>query len=337
MWGRFDRHFNVILENLARYGELIDREASARNAVDTRALLKRLEAERKENLEKAQTRDKAEVASQYREVLTRLQTNEADQASLWETLVGDLHDTTCAWVLRHEKVASWFRQDGETRSLWLQGSAGTGKSTIAAHLVRFRSVDNHLVVRHFCNNLYASSTEYDQILKSIIRQLLAASDDVTAYVYKAFILERKDFKLSTLETIIHELASILSGSAQERRPIWIVIDGIDACKTTSSARCIALMDVLATKDGGFCSPLCKVLFTSRSEPHKTQARKRQLVFLNKESSHIRESIQTYAVRRLQSPLVSDRLSQLGIGTDEITDLGHEIAAKADGEEGTQRK
>ncbi|KAL2108322.1 hypothetical protein VUR80DRAFT_3976 [Thermomyces stellatus] len=90
------------------------------------------------------------------------------------------------------------------------------------------------------------------------------------------------------------------------------------------------MDVLATKDGGFCSPLCKVLFTSRSEPHKTQARKRQLVFLNKESSHIRESIQTYAVRRLQSPLVSDRLSQLGIGTDEITDLGHEIAAKADG-------
>ena len=268
--------------------------------------------------------------------MARLQINESDQNSIWETLVGALqagHEGTCAWILKHEKVATWLSEKGDTRSLWLQGSAGTGKSVIAAHLARFRSLDNHIVIRHFCNDLYDSSTEYDQILKSIIRQLLERSDDSTAYAYKALIIERKPLAVSTLETIIQELVSILSGSPQERQLIWIILDGVDVCETASLARCIALMDLIAMKDRALGTAACKVLFTSRREPHKKQARKRPLVLLDKENSHLRASIQLYAIHRLQSPLISDRLSQLGVGTDEITDLGHKIAAKADGEMG----
>lgn len=234
-------------------------------------------------------------------------------------------------MLKDEKVASWLDEKGNTRSLWLQGSAGIGKSVIAAHLSKFRSLGNRVVVRHFCNNLYASSTEYDQILKSVIRQLLERSDDSIAYVYRILIMERKPLTVSALETLIQELISLLSGTAQERRLIWVILDGVDACEAASLARCIALMDLIATKDTAAGTVVCKVLFTSRHEPYKQRARTRSIVQLGKENSQHRVSIQLYAVRRLQSPLISDRLSQLGVDTDEMTDLGHEIAAKADGE------
>lgn len=321
------------MENLDQHGELIDKEANTRNIIETQTLLKQLEAQRAESLEKVQAEEKKESAKQYQAILARLQVNEADQNSIWETLVGALRagdEGTCAWILEDAKVASWLREKGTTRSLWLQGSAGTGKSVIAAHLARFRSLDDHVVVYHFCDDLYASSIEYDQILRSIIRQLLERSDDSTAYVYKALILERKALTVSTLETVVQELVSILSGSVQERHTIWIILDGVDACEASSLARCVALMDVMAMKDGPLGSAICKVLFTSRREPHGTQARKRSLVLLAKETSHIQASIQRYAVRRFQSPVISDRLSQLGIGMDEIIHLGHEIAAKADG-------
>ncbi|RYP64439.1 hypothetical protein DL771_008755 [Monosporascus sp. 5C6A] len=332
-WGRFDRHFSVILDNLDQHGELIDKEANARNIVETQALLKQFEADRNESLEKVQEEEKAEIAKQYQAILARLQINESDQNSIWETLVGALRagpECTCAWVLKHEKMASWLSEKGDTRSLWLQGSAGTGKSVIAAHLAKFRSLDNHIVIRHFCDDLYDSSTKYDQILKSIIRQLLEKSDDSTAYAYKALVIERKSLTTSTLETIIQELVSILSGSAQERQLMWIILDGVDACEAASLARCIALMDLIALKDCALGTAACKVLFTSRCDPPKKQARRRPLVLLGKENSHLQASIQLYAVHRLHSPLISDRLSQLGVGTDDITDLGHKIAAKADG-------
>ena len=274
------------------------------------------------------------MAKQYRAIMARLQASEADQSSLWETLVSTQqagHNGTCSWVLKQEKVASWLDKNGSTRSLWLQGPAGTGKSVIAAHLARFRSLGGHIVIRHFCNDLYESSSKYDEILKSIIRQMLELSEDSTAYVYKTVILERKPLTLSALETIVQELVSILSGSAQDQRSIWVVLDGVDVIEEASMARCIALMDLSAMKDGAQGTAVFKVLFTSRREPHKTETRKRSMVLLGTESIHLRASIQLYVMHRLQSPLILDRLSQLGIGTDELTTLASEIAAKADGE------
>ena len=106
-WGRFEKHFNVILENLDQHGELIDKEAAARNIAETRALLKQLDAKRMYNLEKTQSEEKANMGKQYQAILARLQINESDQRSIWETLAEALGDeSTCSWVLKDEKVAS---------------------------------------------------------------------------------------------------------------------------------------------------------------------------------------------------------------------------------------
>ncbi|KAJ6785625.1 hypothetical protein PWT90_00498 [Aphanocladium album] len=332
-WGRFERQFNAILDSLDRHGELIDREASARNIADTQLLLKQLEAERKERLDKISSDQKAHTARCYQEIIARLQVNESDQNSIWETLIGAVpagSESTCAWTLKHEKIGSWLNNRGTTFSLWIQGAAGTGKSVVAAHLARFRSVNDHVVIRHFCNDLYESSTKYEEILKSLIRQLSAHSDDAIAYIHNSLMNDRKTLTISALELMVEEMVTIISGSRKVQKDIWIIIDGVDTCETTGLARCIALMGLVAAGGRQMGANVCKVLFTSRHESPRKDARRGTLVRLGDESASINKSIYAYTARRLQLPPTSDRLSQLGLSTEEVTELANEISGKAAG-------
>ncbi|KEZ39923.1 hypothetical protein SAPIO_CDS8890 [Scedosporium apiospermum] len=250
-WGRFDRRFKSLLDDLKYHADLVDKEAMALNVANIQSILDKLESDRLENLERIEQEEKSETDKQYQAVLTRLQIDDSDQKTLWEGLLEALDfQGTCSWVLKHDKVASWLHDKGETRSIWLYGSAGSGKSVISACLAKFRVGDERMVVRHFCNSLYDSSTNYEKILKSIIRQLLQWSDDSTAYIYKTLAVERKMLSLSSLEIAVQELVTIVSGSFQERGLVWIILDGLDACEPSSLARLVALMDVITSKETG---------------------------------------------------------------------------------------
>ncbi|KAJ3493715.1 hypothetical protein NLG97_g4559 [Lecanicillium saksenae] len=332
-WGRFERQFNAILDSLDRHGELIDKEASARNIADTQRLLKQLESERKERLEKITSEQKTQTARCYQEIIARLQVNESDQNSIWEALIGAIpagSESTCAWALKHDKLGSWLNATGKISSLWIQGTVGTGKSVLAADLVRFRSVNDHIVIRHFCNDLYESSTNYEQILKSVIRQLSGHSDDAIAYIHNVLMSDRKPLTISALEHMVEELVTIISGSRQDPKDVWIIIDGIDSCDTRDRARCVALLDAIAAADKKSETNVCKALFTSRQEPSQKENRRRSLIRLGEERSNIQNSIRLYTARRLQLPPTSDRLNQLGLTTDEVGELASEISNKAAG-------
>jgi len=312
---------------LKYHADLVDKEAMALNVANTQSLLDKLEADKLENLERVEREEKSETEKQFQAILTRLQIDDSDQSALWEGLLGNLDfEGTCSWVLKHDKVASWLRDKGDVRSLWLHGSAGSGKSVISAYLAKFRAGGERMVVRHFCNSLYDSSTKYETILKSIIRQLLQWSDNSTAYLHRALIAEKKILPTSALEIAVQQLVTIVSGSFQERGLVWIILDGLDACERRDLARLVGLMDAITSKETDSGLPACKVLFSSRSAPE----RKRTVVFLGNEKRHIQDSIRLYTTQRLQSSPLCDRLGQIGIGTSELVELGNDIARKADG-------
>lgn len=321
------------MESLDRHAELIDKEANARNIADTQRLLKQLETESKSRLEKFRSEEKAQIAQYYRDIVARLQVNEADQISIWETLVGAIPggESTCDWVLRHEKISSWLSITGTTYSLWIQGTAGTGKSVIAAHLARFRSVNNDIVVRHFCNDLYDSSMKYDQILKSVIRQLAEQSDDAIAYMHDVLRTDRKPLTASALERVVGQLITLVSGSQKDGKDVWIIIDGIDICELADLTRCVGWLDSITTRGKTAGAGSCKVLFTSRREPPKKNARHRSLVNLGEEANSVKESIRHYTGRRLQLSPIAERLSQLGLDSEAVAQLASEVSGKADGE------
>ena len=209
--------------------------------------------------------------------------------------------------------------------------AGTGKSVIAAHLARFRSVNNDIVVRHFCNDLYDSSMKYDQILKSVIRQLAEQSDDAIAYMHDVLRTDRKPLTASALERVARQLITLVSGSQKDGKDVWIIIDGIDICELADLTRCVGWLDSITTRDKTAGAGSCKVLFTSRREPPKKNARHRSLVALGEEANSVKESIRHYTGRRLQLSPIAERLSQLGLDSEAVSQLASEISGKADGE------
>ncbi|KAK8144994.1 hypothetical protein G3M48_005073 [Beauveria asiatica] len=130
--------------------------------------------------------------------------------------------------------------------------------------------------------------------------------------------------------MVAELVAIVSGSRENRKDIWIVIDGIDTCEQGGLTRCIALMDMISAGGKNSGDIPCKVLLTSRSEPPKKVIRKRSVVSLGKEAANVNEAIRLYTIRRLHSSPTADRLGQLGFSLKAVTELADEITLKADG-------
>ncbi len=318
------------MDSLNRHGDLIDQEANAQNIVATRALLRQLEAHRKDHLDRILEEERLQTTQQYQQVLGRLKINESDQLSIRETLVRALpddNDLTCTWVLAHEKIDSWLDSSGKHRFLWIQGAAGTGKSVIAAHLARFKASSDHTVIQHFCNDLYKSSTRYDQILKSIILQLAEKNGDAMAYALAFVSQEQKSLTLRALESLTQELVALVSGSKRDQNDIWIIFDGVDACDSDSLRRCIQLMNLLMSKAQ---VGSCRVLATSRHEPPTKDFPNGSTLLLREEITFVRDSIYLYTRGRLQLYPTSERLDQRGFSSEAVRQLARDISNKADG-------
>lgn len=329
-WGRFEGQFAATLDNLKRHGELIDQESNTKNAIAIQKLLDDLEQRRHEEIVQVQEAGKKESNRQYRDIISQLQVHQSDQYSIWESLASAQkgHDGTCSWIREQGKTALWLNETDDTHTLWLQGSAGSGKSILAASLAKYLSLKGQVVARHFCSELYDSSTDYDQILKSIIRQLAEHGSESIAYTYET-LMDQKKLTIPILVGIVRDLVPLIVGSSKENKVIWIILDGVDACDAETSDRCIKLMESLVSKDRQ-SGVKCKVLLTSRDEPRGNSSRRRSTVLLSEHKEHLRSSIQLYVLNRLRSPGMAERLRQLDINEDKATDLGNRITAKADG-------
>ncbi|KXX82673.1 Chaperone protein DnaK [Madurella mycetomatis] len=163
-WGRFEREFDAIIEDLTRHGELIDKEANAHHIVQARAAREELQSWRAKSLERLAQEQKEQTARQMQGVVTWLRFNDSGQIVLFDSLakVGEKYPGTTGWVLKSPQTASWLRPTADCPFLWLQGGPGTGKSVIAAQLLSFLGASKYsLVIRHFCSYTNGASIHRD--------------------------------------------------------------------------------------------------------------------------------------------------------------------------------
>lgn len=298
-----------MLENMSHHGKLLDE-------LETKTQLQPYYIKHTEKLNEIDEVSMTEILRNYRAI----EVNEDDQRAIWNTLTSDadeMNEQTCGWLRQR------LKSHNESHLVWLDGAAGTGKSVLAAHLAEFLSRDNHVVIRHFCDERHSSSTKYDQILNSITRQLLQVSVDAITYAYEISINECKPQAIPTLEDFVRELVAIVSRSLQDQQMIWIIVDGINACD--DKAR---LMNLILEKIGGSHQQSCNVLFTSRDKPPSEGVGKNFIVSLGGEQDHM-DSIRFYTRKRLI--LVSGRFSEFGVGVDDLVPLGVEIVKKSHGQ------
>jgi hypothetical protein len=329
-WGRFQARFGNILEDLKQHGALIDLEVNARDISQAKAMRDDIRKWREESENRVSQEDIEQNAKQYESIVSWLQVNEGDQIAIMESTSSEVADyqDTCGWLLKNNKVSSWANNQPDTPALWLKGPAGTGKSVLTTQLVNFMK-GTKFVICHFCTYRYVSSTMYEQVLKSLLLQILRKDGDLVAHVYKTCILEKKQPTTASLEQLLQTLLCSISSDPNKAEYLWIVIDGLDECDSDKHMRLVRLINQLTSKPVVPGSTVCKVLVSSRAPSDALGRLKRsQMISLSEEKRLLSEAIRQYVDRRLR--LMDMKLRQLDLEHSEIEEIQDLIVVKADG-------
>lgn len=330
-WGRFQARFDNILDDMKRHEVLIDKEANARNIADVRKIREEIRTWRQESLEQVGRAEREQAEKQYQSIVSWLKADELDQLSIFESISseGQKHDGTCSWVLNNCTVRSWLQPKPERPTLWLQGNAGSGKSVICTQLVRFMSSAKMFSIYHFCTFSYPSSTRYENILRSMILQLLRRDIEFVAFVYEEYALGKTQPTIAILEQLLQTLCTTSAERESGADCIRIILDGFDECEPDKQARVISFMNQIASRSTSPGATVCKVLLSSRpSSATSGRLRQKQVLSLTDNRESIHGAIKLYATQRLQS--MHRKLHELRVDQGAMVKVAESIARKADG-------
>ncbi|KAI1255169.1 hypothetical protein MGN70_003233 [Eutypa lata] len=99
-WGRFQRRFDNILDDLKHHGDLIDKEANALDIAEARDARQKIEAWREDSLAKLNQYYKEQNVNQLRAILTWLRLNDSEQLVIFEKVAteGSKHPGTIPYA-----------------------------------------------------------------------------------------------------------------------------------------------------------------------------------------------------------------------------------------------
>ncbi|KAI1173581.1 hypothetical protein F4777DRAFT_557344 [Nemania sp. FL0916] len=332
-WGRFQGRFDNILDNLKRHAEQLDKEANAFNIVEARNMRQKLQAWREESLAKAKQDEAEQNIHQMQALCSWLRVNDDDQATIIDHVSSEAskHPGTCSWILKQAIIAGWLSNQGHQSNsplVWLQGNPGCGKSVIASQIIAFLSNQGSVVISYFCTSSYTSSTEYDQVLRSLLFQMIRNSGQMAAYVYGQYV-GKKTGSMLFFEQLLQLAASALSDDLGHRRTIHMVIDGLDDLEIDKQKRFLSLMKRISLSTSRNNGALIKILITSRiTSLIKECLSKSTVASLSSERDKLTAAITKYSEQRLASQRV--RFAELHLQEAELAGIARQVARKAEG-------
>ncbi|KAI0459295.1 hypothetical protein F5B21DRAFT_526028 [Xylaria acuta] len=329
-WGRFQRRFDHTLENMKRHESLIDKEANARNIFEAQKMRQEIREWRKNDLEKIERLEKDEAGKQYHSIASWLKVNDSEQQLLYDALhsEGQSHPGTCTWAPKNKKVQLFLQRKPVNQVLWLQGVPGSGKSVLTTELIAFAESAGYYTLRFLCNSSHRSNT-YDQILKSLLLQLLRKDSELIANVYRESVLGKPPPSSTALEKLFHKILMSMSSSGRQDDYIWVFIDGLNECDVKTQTQVVNLISLMISNTTRSKGIMCKVFISSRAlEILSKQLRRKEILSLTEEKSSLSQAIKQYTLQRLQS--LHAKLDQLGMTATEIGEIEYSITRKSDG-------
>ena len=157
------------------------------------------------------------------------------------------------------QLEHWLKDEQDHCVFWLNGLAGTGKSTIAQTFAKISFADGNLGASFFCSRDFQDRSNLQAILPTIAFQL--------AYRYPLF----RDQLLQVLkanpgvgqESLCSQMEKVIVGPLKTTSiQTLIIIDALDECKDEEPAS--AILSVLSCYVGKI--PQVKFFITGRPEP-----------------------------------------------------------------------
>ncbi|KAK2037492.1 hypothetical protein LZ31DRAFT_170235 [Colletotrichum somersetense] len=330
-WGRFQRRFDNVLDDLDRHGDLIDKQANALNIFEAQKMHREIRDWKEKSIESLSIQEKEQSGKQYQAIVAWLKYDDSDQLAIFDSISTEVKNFpgTCSWFIQHPKVQSWLQRRADAPLLWLQGIPGSGKSSICAQVVNFMTAGKMPVIHYFCSYSYASSTMYEQILKSLLLQLACRSSDIIAHMYSEYVLGPSSPKIPVLEQLLRKLLQVISIKPGRTEYIWIVLDGLSECQPGTQTRIASIVRHITSRLSSSGSTVCKALISCQASTSLlNHFKKEHTIFLTDEKIGLENAIRQYASHRLVS--LTHRFAQLGLSRKEIEDIELGVAQKSDG-------
>jgi hypothetical protein len=157
------------------------------------------------------------------------------------------------------QLENWLKDEQDKRVFWLNGLAGTGKSTIAQTFAEMSFADGKLGASFFCSRDFEDRSNLRSIFPTLAFQL--------AHRYPRF--RQRLIPVLTAspdvgrETLCSQIEKLIVGPLQvTQTPTLIIIDALDECRDEEPAS--ALLSVLSRYVDRI--PLVKFFITGRPEP-----------------------------------------------------------------------
>ncbi|KAF9545392.1 hypothetical protein CPC08DRAFT_716200 [Agrocybe pediades] len=190
------------------------------------------------------------------------------------------HSNTCVAVL--DRIMNWAHgQSGETSSkafMWLRGSAGCGKSTIAQTTIE-RCLEKGVKLAAFFFNRFDPTRNHSRhLIATLAYQVYTIFPDTD--VQRLMLSAIEDDPLIFERTIHHQFRALIAhplhvyfSSLHSERPsppgLLIVIDGLDECVDRASQK--EILEGLSDSEYAKTIPPIQILIASRPEPEITSS------------------------------------------------------------------
>jgi hypothetical protein len=162
-------------------------------------------------------------------------------------------------VMVLERIENWVYRNGIVRVYWLNGVAGTGKTTIAQSFAERMFAEGLLGASFFCSRDFPDRSSLHFIFPTLAFQLACKYPSFRTHLVKT-IKSNLDVGRGSLE---HQLKKLLVEPLQSTGlSTVIIIDALDECEDNEPAS--AILSLLAREAEHI--PLVKFFITGRPEP-----------------------------------------------------------------------
>lgn len=166
--------------------------------------------------------------------------------------------------LRHT-ITKWADDDGGKYIFWLNGMAGTGKSTISRTMAQYFDDKGCLGASFFFKRGEGDRGNASRFFATIAVRLASKVPSLSRYIGHAIDAEpgiaEKALNQQFEKLILHPL-SMMHGDSQQASRLVIVIDALDECEREEDVRTILL---LLSKHAAKISIYLRIFITSRPE------------------------------------------------------------------------
>lgn len=157
----------------------------------------------------------------------------------------DRHEEECLPHTRTEilhQIACWSKDPHGNCIFWLNGMAGTGKSTIARTMARNLKQNGSLAASFFFKRGEGDRSNASRFFPTIVRQLVLQIPQLDVHVAQVVdsdpSIATKSLKEQFYQLLLHPLCHLGPGDNLSVRTMVIVIDALDECEQEADIRTI---------------------------------------------------------------------------------------------------